>query len=359
MRNWLGNGLAAVTIAALAAGGGFYAGRKVGSGSQATPTNPGAQPGTAHETLGSVNSKPVTKTELSGGELYKIYEAETQVFNAYSRILEERWLNSYFDNFAAEKKVANRAAAQESFIRENVMIDDARVAQIVEQFKNDDRLKALNPEQQKDEVRRALQAQEGQKAIRQLVVNARATGALSLSIPEPVEPSVEVTDGGNPFLGPKDAKVTIIEFADYQCPFCARMVPTLNEVVKKYEGKVRWVYRDWPLNFHPNAIPAALAANCAGAQGKYFEAHNILFENHEKLGEDVYTKMAETLQLDKAKFEACRKDEAQKKEIMADFEAGEKIGVNGTPAYFVNGRRLKPGADVPIFSKIIEEELAK
>lgn len=359
MRDWITNGVGAIGIFAVAAGGGFYIGKKTNSVNNAVAVNSAATAPTDPQNLGSINGIGVSKSDLNGGERFKIYEAETQVHTAYTRILEERWMNNFFDTYMGEKKLPTRTAAQESYIRENVNITEERVSQIVEQFKNNEQLKNLSPEQQKVEVRRALEAQEGQAIMRQLIANARATSALSVSYPEPSEPAFEVADGGNPFLGAANAKVTIVEFADYQCPFCARMVAPLTDLVKKYEGKVRWVYRDWPLNFHPQAIPAAWAANCAGAQGKYFEAHNFLYENHATLSEDLYTKMVNTLQLDKSKYDECRKDENQRKELMADFEAGEKIGVNGTPAYFINGRRMKVGAGIDAFSKTIEEELAK
>jgi protein-disulfide isomerase len=159
-------------------------------------------------------------------------------------------------------------------------------------------------------------------------------------------------------MGSKDAKVTIVEFADYQCPFCARFVPTMKQILKKYDGKVKWVYRDFPLReIHPEAAPAAVAARCAGQQGKFWEAHGYLFDNLQSLSASLYEKMGGELGLEKTKFEACLKDPAVAAAVTEDQNDGSKYGVQGTPTYFVNGRKA-PG-DEREMTRIIEEELAK
>jgi len=155
--------------------------------------------------------------------------------------------------------------------------------------------------------------------------------------PQPViEKVVSIDD--DPIKGDKNAPVTIIEFSDYECPFCKR---SYDNVIKKIDeeyiskGKVRLVFRDYPLPFHKKAIPAAIAANCAGEQGKYWEAHNFLFENPDKLDAASVISSAAGIGLDKAKFEACVKDKSKEKEIEKDVEDGQKYGVRGTPSYFI------------------------
>jgi protein-disulfide isomerase len=196
--------------------------------------------------------------------------------------------------------------------------------------------------------------------FRELIDEAKASGAIRVAVRRPREPKLEVDDGGNFFVGPKDAKVTIVEFADFQCPFCARMVPTLNRIVKKYEGKVRWVYRDFPLReIHPEALPAAVAANCAGTQGKYFEMHHALFDNYQRLGSQLYKDLAAKIGLDAGKFDECMKDPKAENEVLKDAQEGQNLGINGTPAYFVNGRKLGGAVNEAEFSRLIDEELAK
>ena len=138
--------------------------------------------------------------------------------------------------------------------------------------------------------------------------------------------------------GDPKAPVTIVEFSDYQCPYCRKFH---NEVLPRIDeeyiskGKVRYIFRDFPLSFHKQAVPAAVAANCAGEQGKYWEMNNFLFANPGKLATEKIIPEAEGLGLDKAKFEACVNDSSKKAEVDADFNAGRGYGVRGTPSLFI------------------------
>src|SRR6266481_6439118 len=153
------------------------------------------------------------------------------------------------------------------------------------------------------------------------------------------------------------AQLTIIEFSDYQCPFCGRAESTVDEVMKHYGNKVRLVYRDFPLPMHPLARPASEAASCANAQGKFWEYHATLFANQTALGEDQLKVYAKNVGLDAAKFDQCLKDKPFKAAIDKDVADGEKVGVNGTPAFFINGRMLSGALPFDKFKEVIDEEL--
>jgi protein-disulfide isomerase len=167
----------------------------------------------------------------------------------------------------------------------------------------------------------------------------------------------------DPILGDKNAPVTIIEFSDYQCPFCGRFYSqTLTQLKEKYinTGKVRLVYRDFPLDsIHPQATPAAIAANCAGEQGKYFEYHDKIFENQPGLGSESLKTWAGEIGIDVKKWEACIADPAQLQEVRKDLADGSAVGVQGTPAFFVNGQLVSGAQPYTVFEQIIEGELAK
>ncbi|MEE9194111.1 MAG: DsbA family protein [Thermodesulfobacteriota bacterium] len=138
--------------------------------------------------------------------------------------------------------------------------------------------------------------------------------------------------------GDPKAPVTIVEFSDYQCPYCRKFHnEILPQIQEEYisKGKVRYIFRDFPLSFHKQAVPAAIAANCAGEQGKYWEMNNFLFANPGKLSTAKIIPEAESLGLDKAKFEACVNDDSKKAEVDADFKAGRNYGVRGTPSLFI------------------------
>jgi len=138
--------------------------------------------------------------------------------------------------------------------------------------------------------------------------------------------------------GDPNAPVTILEFSDYQCPYCRKFHnEVLPQIQEEYisKGKVRYIFRDYPLSFHKQAVPAAVAANCAGEQGKYWEMNDFLFSNPGKLSTAKILPEAEGLGLDKAKFEACVNDDSKKAEVDADFKAGKNYGVRGTPSLFI------------------------
>jgi protein-disulfide isomerase len=171
-------------------------------------------------------------------------------------------------------------------------------------------------------------------------------------------PKIEVGTGGRPVLGPANAPITIIEFSDYECPFCKRAEPALEQVFSTYKDKVKFVYRHYPLPFHQNARPASIAALCANPQGKYWEYHKKVFASP-SLAVDALNQIAKDLNLDMTKFAACMKDPEVSKMIDKDLEDGQAVGVNGTPAFFVNGRMLSGAQPFEKFKELINQALAE
>jgi protein-disulfide isomerase len=176
---------------------------------------------------------------------------------------------------------------------------------------------------------------------------------------------VEVSIDDDAIKGDKNAPVTIVEFSDYECPFCGRFYQnTLTEIVSEYidTGKVRLVYRDFPLSFHRNARGAAMAAECAKEQGgdkAYYKMHDVMYENNTALTVENLKKWAGEQGLDTAKFNSCFDSEKFAGEIDKDFADGQSYGVSGTPAFFINGRKLSGAQPFSVFKSMIEEELAK
>lgn len=160
--------------------------------------------------------------------------------------------------------------------------------------------------------------------------------------------------------GPADALVTIIEVSEFQCPYCARVLPTLNEVVAKYGKDVRIVFKHNALPFHKRAKPAALAAECAKDQGKFWEMHDKLFENQRALEDadlESYARGLAGLKFDA--WKACYTANKHADAIDADQRLANQLGARGTPAFFINGRFLSGAQPFPAFQRIIDEELAK
>jgi protein-disulfide isomerase len=148
--------------------------------------------------------------------------------------------------------------------------------------------------------------------------------------------------GKSPIKGPEDASITIVEFSDYQCPFCARSEPLIQQFLATYPDKTRFVYKHFPLtSIHPQAMPAALAAAAAQRQGKFWEMHELLFANQRALGPDQLREYAKQLKLDMAKFDADMQSEEVKAAVEEDMQLAKRVGIRGTPTIFVNGKLLQ------------------
>jgi protein-disulfide isomerase len=193
---------------------------------------------------------------------------------------------------------------------------------------------------------------------------ARANFIETLKLRTPVSvslepPRVQMADGGHPALGPANAPVEMIEFSDFQCPFCQRANPTVEQVLKTYGNRIKFVYRHFPLTNHPNARPAAEAAACAEAQGKFWEYHDRLFANSTKLTDADLKAHAAAVGLNTGQFNTCFDGHQQKARVDADIAAAEGAGVSGTPAFFINGRAVDGAQPFDVFKRIIDDELAR
>lgn len=184
----------------------------------------------------------------------------------------------------------------------------------------------------------------------------RAKYKVKTSLPEPPVERHEVAATG-PSKGAANAPVTIVEFSDFECPFCSRVNPTIDQVMKKYEGKVRVVFRNYPLPMHPNAPKAGEAALCAHDQGKFWEMHDTLFDNQRALSVEDLKGYAGQLGLDQTKFDECLDSGAKAAVVKNDMAEGQAAGVSGTPAFFINGRLLSGAQPFEEFEKAIDAEL--
>ncbi len=164
---------------------------------------------------------------------------------------------------------------------------------------------------------------------------------------------------GAPVMGPKNAPVTIVAFSDFQCPFCSRVVPTLHDLEKQYEGKIKVVFKHQPLPFHNNAKIAAAASMAANEQGKFWEMHDKLFANQQALDRGNLERYAQELGLDMGKFKAALDSNKYDAYIQADSAEGMRVGANGTPTFFINGRQLVGAQPIDAFKNVIDDELKK
>ncbi|MBI3185026.1 MAG: thioredoxin domain-containing protein [Myxococcales bacterium] len=212
-------------------------------------------------------------------------------------------------------------------------------------------------EELKDRIARSLTGPKREALAKQLFEQLKATAAVEVKLEPPPKPRKQVEAKG-PSRGPENAKVTIVEFSDFECPFCSRAHDTVEEVMQAYAGKVRLFFRHYPLPFHKKAGKAAEAASCAHEQGRFWEYHDLLFKNQQKLEVPDLKEHAKSLGLDQARFEQCLDSGKNLQTIQEDMQAGQKVGVDGTPAFFINGVMLSGAQPLEEFKKVIDQELA-
>src|SRR5713101_2069112 len=169
----------------------------------------------------------------------------------------------------------------------------------------------------------------------QVIAKLRAAQNVNIALEAP---HVEVASAGHPSVGGKDAPITMVEFGDFQCPFCRASESAVREVRQKYGDKVRLVYMDFPLGIHAHAMDAARSARCAGEQDKFWQYHDAIFADQSKLAPADLKASAAKLGLNAKKFDACLEKAKYQPQIQQDIAEATKLGVTGTPTFFINGR---------------------
>jgi protein-disulfide isomerase len=202
-----------------------------------------------------------------------------------------------------------------------------------------------------------LETQKRQDADRARYERLQREMGIEVLLP-PYEPPRVTVDATGPATGPEDSPVTIVEFADYECPYCVLAQKTVAEVLASYPGKIRLVYRDFPLPMHPKAPKSAEAAHCAADQGKYWEMHDRLFAAGSGLELADLKAHARAIGLDGARFDRCLDEGAKTQLVEMHRKAGVELGVQGTPAFFINGRLLSGSQPIDAFKRVIDQELA-
>ena len=185
------------------------------------------------------------------------------------------------------------------------------------------------------------------------------TGTAGFLLLSPRTTGYATKQTGENSLGPENAKVIITEFSDFQCPYCGKAEPTIKQILAAYPNDVRLVYKHFPLPFHENSEKAAEASECAAAQDKFWEYHDILFANQNALYVPMLKDYAKQLGLDTDAFNKCLDGGAMKSAVESDMKEGESIGVSGTPAFFVNSRVISGAQPFSVFDNAVKTELNK
>jgi protein-disulfide isomerase len=317
----------------------------------------GCRGGVDPEKVAEVDGVTITRVDVerSGGKALakvrqQLYELEKQALSEYigATLLnqEAKARNISVTTLLEQEVNAKVGVVTEDEIRNFYEANKSRIG--VELDKVHDQIRDYLREQ-----RMAARKLEYFKSLRS---KAKVTTYLK---PPPVQRAQILTNGA-PFKGSEKAQVTIVKFEDFECPYCKRVQPTLADVLKQYDGKVRVVHKDLPLEaIHPQAQLAAEGARCAGEQGKFWEYHDALYAKAPKLAANNLKAYAKDMGLDAAKFDQCLTSGKYKAAVQKDLSEGAQLGLTGTPTFFINGREISGALPVEAFAAIIDEELGQ
>ena len=306
--------------------------------------------GSASITLADVDDKALQQQAGNFGNV-KLSQA---LYEARRGALDEMVGNMLLDQ-EAKAGGTDRAALTGREI--DAKVSPVTEAEIVEWYEaNKARVQGATLEQVRSPIRDFLTQERTQTARQNYIDRLKEKTAVRILLDPPRQ---VVATAGRPARGPANAPIELIEFSDFQCPFCLQANPTVTRVLKTYGDRIRIVYRHYPLPNHPNARPAAEAAECAAEQDKFWPYHDRLFAKAGKLADSDLKQAAAEVGLDSGRFSSCFDSRKYTAQVDADIHAGNDAGVSATPAFFINGRLLSGAQPFDVFKGVIDEELAR
>lgn len=345
--------LLALATAAVALAAGCSSSKPSGAARAAEPTKAPLDPATVVATVGDERVTLRQVDELVADEL----EALQRQFARQQHDVRRKGLERYTDEKIVNAEMKRRGmpddATPDALLTDLVAPTDAEVKAFFEEHKEETEGQPFEALQ--DRIRSYLHDQRKQEGFGKLLSELRRKAGVTITLPE-IRVPVATT---GPSSGPADAPVTIVEFADFECPYCTRGAAAIKQVLEVYGDKVRVVFVDYPLEFHANAGKASEAAHCAGKQGRFWELHDALFANQSALDVPSLKGYAKGLGLDVAAFDACLDGGEMAVKVEEGLQRGQKVGVNGTPAFFVNGIPLEGAMPFESFKELIDRELAR
>jgi protein-disulfide isomerase len=329
----------------------------------ATPKAPAVQQGAAKldvpDVLATVGDEKITMTDIRGRAGEDLDKLEMQYQLTKSRII-----GNALDSLIRQKTVVAEAQKQGKSIDQMIAAEAPGGLEPVELdiatwFKeNQERVPGRTLDQLRPQIAELLRGQRRQAAEKKLMERIRTERKVAINY-QPFR--LQFTNGDAPVLGKKDAPITLVEFSDFQCPYCQRMAPVLKEVSQKFSDKVRIIYRQYPIpSLHPFALKAAEASLCANEQGKFWEMHDAMFADQKKLSVSDLKQTAQTLGMNEKKFTSCLDSGRYAEQVQNDSKEAVRSGVSGTPAVFVNGIVID-GGSVPysVVEAAIQKELGR
>jgi protein-disulfide isomerase len=307
------------------------------------------------EKVAEVDGTAITQRDLDRSAGKVLSNAREQLHK-----LERAKLDEYIGATLLTREAKNRNISVSTLLEQEVSNKVAPVTEEeIQKFYTSNKTR-LQVELDKvhDQIRDYLRDQRLESRKNEFFKSLRSKAKVTSYLKAPPVFRADVAVNGAPFKGTERAPVTIVKFEDFQCPYCKTVQLTYQELLKRYNGKVRLVHKDLPLDaIHPQARQAAEAARCAGDQGKFWEYHDILYTNSPKAGIDELKSYAKEVGLNSASFDQCFTSGKYKGLVQKDLAEGAQLGLTGTPTFFINGREMSGAQPVDAFATIIDEEL--
>lgn len=296
----------------------------------------------------------ITESDLEALAGPSLVSLRQQIYDAKLARLEAEIFQRLLKDVAAAEGVTE---AEYRMKRIDQMVgepDEGEVVKLMTQFRAQ---LAEDDLQAQEQVKQALRQREMQRLSAELKDTLFAEAGVKILL-SPPRVEVAIPDG-TPTRGASDAPIVMVEYTDYQCPFCNRVQPTIDALMERYEGKVLHVFKNLPLPNHPQAQLAGEAALCANDQGKFWEFHDWLFENQRTMNRDTMVAAAGELGIDGEAFTACIDAGVHKARVVSDMNEARSFGITGTPGFLVNGRVISGAQPVSAFEAVFDEELER
>jgi len=307
---------------------------------------------TADKVVAVVNGREIRQSQVDQLLISQVMPLEEQLYAMRKASLENLVLTSVLETEAAKRGVSLEEL-RKILTAGRVEVHSAEVENAYAE--NASAFGAMSPDEAKERLRLDLETQARLAKYKQAVAQLRQTAIVGVYLQEPRWPWLAITED-SPALGPKDSVVTVVEFADFQCPYCRESYSVLKRVLKAYPQDVRLVFKHLPLDTHSQAFTAARAAVCAEREGRFWELHDALFALRKLDAEDLRG-AAISSQLDLTKFDTCLNSDDSRHAVEKHKQAAARWGIDSTPTFFINGKMFRGALDFVAFKKVIEQEL--
>ena len=309
---------------------------------------------TPETVVATVNNIEITQKQVDESVAAQIYPLQQQLYAIRKAALENLITTKILESEAAARRISI------DDLRKQLTLGEVNVtrAQVEDAYKqNASFFATMSPDEARERLRLDLENQARMKHYRTGLDALRMKWTVTMNIPPPVFVS-ELDDGVSPVKGATNQRVTIVEFSDFECPYCNAVQRTLKQVLENYGSNVRLVFKHLPLEGHRNSLPAARAAYCAAEQDRFWQFHDALFGAKE-LSAAVFTQIANDLGLGLPKFQDCLGSEQSRAAIVKDLETARLFRIESTPSFIVNGKLVQGALSFADFQKIIEQELSQ